>query len=317
MRILRVRSLYEAFAKGAKETAFRARLDCVFIFAVATPNSRMKLLAPPERQAHCTTAANRLAPAATAIGRAKRRLREWNCECRCGSTRRPWRAGTRQLACGASRRRPAGPVAALMAWPIGLRSRPALVTAEVEPLAARSVMELAGQQTILPECSQRIALQAELHDAADGGNGDGFYLAIRDAKTIRPVVVASARNRHSGILDQRRSGRGCDCEAVLQLAGLSSGRRNGLRRLVSIFRQRQSSVAEGRRRRVRSQVFDRLMSHLGFVLSEVPKSGPGAPSVGTTDPALKQLNGMKGKRPQILRFTTPKLNNVWGPVRSG
>ena len=36
-----------------------------------------------------------------------------------------------------------------------------------------------------------------------------------------------------------------------------------------------------------------------------------------TDPALKQLNGMEEKRPQILRLTTPKLKNVWGPVRSG
>ena len=36
-----------------------------------------------------------------------------------------------------------------------------------------------------------------------------------------------------------------------------------------------------------------------------------------TDPALKQLNGMEEKRPQILRLTTPKQKNVWGPVRSG
>ncbi len=35
------------------------------------------------------------------------------------------------------------------------------------------------------------------------------------------------------------------------------------------------------------------------------------------DPALKQSNGMKEKQPQILRLTTPKLKNVWGPVRSG
>ncbi len=24
---------------------------------------------------------------------------------------------------------------------------------------------------------------------------------------------------------------------------------------------------------------------------------------------------MKGKQPQILRLTTPKLKNIWGPVR--
>jgi hypothetical protein len=60
-------------------------------------------------------------------------------------------------------------------------------------------VELTVQCAVLPECTIRLACQAQLHYAPDDGNDRSFHAPVREEIAVGPAVIRGAPDRHSRV----------------------------------------------------------------------------------------------------------------------
>jgi len=81
-----------------------------------------------------------------------------------------------------------------MLLPGGLRRGPAFVSAIVDPIICRCVVDFTVKLAVLPQCPRCIAGKSELNYTADGWNNNGFDYAVGQEIALRPATIGNLRN---------------------------------------------------------------------------------------------------------------------------